>query len=832
MVDPLKRSFFQPSHVYTPIPFWFWNDELKKEEILRQIDQFEKQEVKGFVIHPRMGIPRSMPYLSDEFMEIVKFAVEEAAKRGMQVILYDEGMYPSGAANGLVVKENPEYASRGLEMKEFACNGKTDILIELKEGERLVSIQAVKKTGEDHIDYEATRVLEHEGEKQITFQPPDEGLWSVLLFVDTHSMGTIRGIHEGQDDREPDAPRAADLLNKEATQVFIEKTHERYYAWLKPHFGKTIIAMFTDEPDMLGRGHRRGLKPWTKDFLNEMLNAGMREEDLAVLWLQAGRETELIRRKYDDAVRRRLMESYYKPLSDWCQNHGIALTGHPAASDDIGLLEHFHIPGQDVVWRFIAPDEGTSLVGRHSTMGKCSSDAARHRSRPRNLNECFGVCGKNKGWDLTIDEMKWYLDWLLVRGVNMIVPHAFYYSIRDERRHERPPDAGPNNIFWPEYYRFSRYIKRMSWLMTEGVNQAQIAVLTHEVNIPWKCVKPLFEQQLEFNYLEESLLASCRIENGMICIAKQQYKAVVLESVSGWNAETMAFLERFAAAGGTVIYVDDADEEAMEAIGTAAGVRVSDVDQLPDVLRSVIDPVPSVHPANPDIRLSHLQLGGREVIVLVNEGEQAGAGTLQLPFKGKAEAWKPWNGTIEPVSAAVGEDGMTVSFALERRECLWIVVDPKEEAKSIQVPSLQLVYTHEIAGEWEVSGACGNRKLVSLSSWTEWEGMQHVSGTVIYEKEFELDHLDFDEVVLDLGEVHEMARIEVNGVRHEDVKLWAPYAFSIDGLLRQGRNRVRIEVTNSLANQYDQASVKSGLIGPVKVHGYKKMPGSAAWHHE
>ena len=31
-------------------------------------------------------------------------------------------------------------------------------------------------------------------------------------------------------------------------------------------------------------------------------------------------------------------------------------------------------------------------------------------------------------------DMKWYLDWLFVRGVNMIFPHAFYYSLRDRRK--------------------------------------------------------------------------------------------------------------------------------------------------------------------------------------------------------------------------------------------------------------------------------------------------------------------------------------------------------------------------------------------------------------
>jgi hypothetical protein len=36
-------------------------------------------------------------------------------------------------------------------------------------------------------------------------------------------------------------------------QKFIELTHEKYYAELSEYFGDTIIAFFTDEPNILGR---------------------------------------------------------------------------------------------------------------------------------------------------------------------------------------------------------------------------------------------------------------------------------------------------------------------------------------------------------------------------------------------------------------------------------------------------------------------------------------------------------------------------------------------------------------------------------------------------
>ena len=115
--EELRSAFLSPSDEFSPMPFWFWNDELTEEEILRQIHDFRDHGVAGFVIHPRKGLPGSIPYLGDKYMQFVRFAVEEADKLGMEVILYDEAMYPSGSAHGMVVKENPAWASRCLVME-------------------------------------------------------------------------------------------------------------------------------------------------------------------------------------------------------------------------------------------------------------------------------------------------------------------------------------------------------------------------------------------------------------------------------------------------------------------------------------------------------------------------------------------------------------------------------------------------------------------------------------------------------------------------------------------------------------------------------------------
>ncbi|WP_199613922.1 glycosylhydrolase-like jelly roll fold domain-containing protein [Paenibacillus alkalitolerans] len=815
MFDQLRKEFMEPSGLYSPIPFWFWNDELTKEELIRQIRDFHSKEVEGFVLHPRIGIPKEMPYLSDSFMDLVEAAVREAAELNMQVILYDEGMYPSGSANGEVVRRNPKFGSRGLRMLELPADGPIRWKVPLEEGEQLVSVQAVKISPDKAVSLDETIILKKE-DGFVEFAPPDPEGWLLVAFVETFTNGTIRGIHYGQDDGEPDAPRSADLLNPEAVRLFIELTHERYYRRIGRYFGNTVIAMFTDEPDLMGRRHRKGLIPWTGGFLAEFIAGGGREEELSALWLDAGVRTESIRQSYRKAVRERMERVYYKPLYDWCEERGIALTGHPAASDDIGLLRYFHIPGQDIVWRWLAPEDEKGTVGRHSTMGKCSSDAARHRGRRRNLNECFGVCGQGNGWALTAGDIKWYLDWLFVRGVNLISPHAFYYSIDGKRLHERAPDVGPNNIWWPEFARFSRYIKRMSWVMTDSANTTNVAVLCQADRLSWRVAKPMFERQLEFNYLEESLLQDanvCKLEGGAISIANQRYDTIVLDKGALLEPSTWSKLETFVRQGGTVLeWIED---------GTASAPNFGQLTF--DALERLIDEAcrrmkgkPDLDPAGKDLRVSHVVKEGLHLYVIVNEGESAFDGKIAVAERGRAEIWNAWTGAIEPAAAVEKEAGTEVSVRIERRECLIVAVDPYQKLEPRFLPIPRLTHHIDLSGSWNIEG----REDVSLKSWVEWDGMEHFSGTLSYDADVTWEpDASYDDIILDLGEVHEMARVYLNG-QEIGVRLWGPYRWSVKDRLRNGVNKLRVEVTNTLANRYDRVSLPSGMLGPVGLYCY------------
>jgi len=587
----LFERFLDAPREYTLIPFWFLNDDLDEAELKRQIDDFEAHGVYGFIPHARIGLPESIGFMSERWLHFTKVCVDYAAEKGMYVILYDEGMYPSGSCAGQVVSEDPRYATRCLQRRREP---------DLEEGEELVA---------------------------------EDGRYA---YVNTRSMGTIRGVHYGMDDGQPGAPPSADLLSHEAMACFRRLVLDGHYDALKEHFGKAVVAVFTDEPDVLGRGHTRGTRPWTwgfEGFLEDYLGYDLRPH-LAALWDKKYPDAERYHLDFQRAVDERLEQTYYAPYSQWCEGHGVALTGHPAGPDDIGVEQYFHWPGQDIVWRYIEPYQDKSLEGEQSTMAKCSSSAQRHYGRPRNINECFGAYG----WEFTYDEMMYITNWLFVRGVNLLMPHAFYYSVRGERRNERPPDVGPNNVWWDDYKTYADYCRRMSWLLAQGRHVCHFAVLGSRSSLPWRAARALFETQHDFNYLDALTLEHhAAVSEKAVTIRDMAYPVLIIDGGQYADAAVLDALQPLIEAERVVAYGEPIEGVPHHAPDAATLARVLDALVFPDV---------TITPQHPDLRYIHMKHDTADVYVFANDGEEAIDVELYVSAEQPKQWWDPFRATV------------------------------------------------------------------------------------------------------------------------------------------------------------------------------------------
>lgn len=582
----LFETFVDPPKSFTLIPFWFLNDDLSEPELKRQIDDFAAHGVYGFIPHARIGLPDAIGFMSEEWLRVTKVCVAYAAEKGMYVILYDEGMYPSGSCAGQVVAANPRFATRCLERRP-----KGDI-------------------------QEAWEIV------------AEDAHW---VYVNRPSGGRIRGIHYGEDDGEAGAPLSADLLNSESNACFFRLVLDGHYAALKEYFGKTVIAVFTDEPSLLGRGSVRGVQPWTWGFaqyLESTLGYDFRPH-FGALWDDAAPGAARYRADFTRAVNLRLEQAYYAPYSAWCEQHGIALAGHPAEPGDIGTLKYFHIPGQDIVWRYIEPYRDNAIEGPQSTMAKCSASAQRHYGRTRNMNECFGAYG----WNFTYDEMRYITNWLLIRGVNMLCPHAFYYSLRDKRRDERPPDVGPGSAWWPDYKTYADYCRRLCWLLSQGTPVCHFAILGLPTALPWRAARALFEAQRDFNYLDTDTLANaCTISSEGVTIRGMSYQAVIIDGPAYATEAALRALEPLAAAGRLFAFGEEACGAAKVCADPAALVGAID---------AIVSPSVALQPGNPSLRYAHLRIGEENVYLFANESPEPIRGILTVSAQGEKHWWDP-----------------------------------------------------------------------------------------------------------------------------------------------------------------------------------------------
>ncbi len=618
----LPAEWLDPPHEFSQVPFWFWNDELSETELLRQIEDFRAHGVHAFLIHPRAGLPKSIGWLSERMIGFMRFAIERAAERDMGVILYDEGMYPSGSSSGQVVAENPAFRTRGL------------VCVDLDEARPGSEVQGVRIGSDGEPELAA-------GQNLVAIVRRKNGhRIAVVDRATREGRSVIRGLHFTQDDpprrenrREvpENQPPGADILNPESVACFIRLVYQRYYDEFGKHFGKTVKAIFTDEPSLLARSAERGMVPGTTGIL-EHINAFLGydfTEHLPALWYEDEPDAAKHRRNYNRAIEARLEQTFYQPISEWCQAHGVSLCGHPMGGDDIGPLRHFQIPGQDIVWRYIEPDKPSALEGEQSTQGKCASSAMIHLGRRRNLNEYCGAFGHH----FTFEEMKWLANWLLVRGCNLLVPHAFYYSIRGPRIDERPPDVGPNSAWWPEFKPFAEATSRLCWINTDSTHVCELAILGLNDWLPWRAAKVCFQNQRDFNYLEaRHLWEDARVDAEGIRIAGMHYRALILEEDP--PAQAKPAIDTLAEAGRIIRWDKSMADAAL----------VARIDKL-------IPPDVQAAPQSPNLRVRHVHKGGMDYYLLFNEGAGELECWLTLSAQGLRFLLDPVGGCGESVAS-------------------------------------------------------------------------------------------------------------------------------------------------------------------------------------
>jgi hypothetical protein len=242
-----------------------------------------------------------------------------------------------------------------------------------------------------------------------------------------------------------------------------------------------------------------------------------------------------------------------------------------------------------------------------------------------------------------------------------------------------------------------------------------------------------------------------------------------------------------------------------------------------------------------------------DIYFISNQLDSARTINLSLRVAGRRpELWDAVTGETRPATDWKLEDGRTVlPLHLDRNGSVFVVF--REPAMPPSAPTspnwLATQPVQTLGGPWQVSfdqQQRGPARPVAFGALTDWsqhasDSVRHYSGTATYAQTFRWKPRKpraAQRVYLDLGLVHNLAEVQLNG-RPIGTAWTAPYRLDITDALRKGANQLSIRVTNTWANRLagDQALpadkrptwtpapapaagkplLPAGLLGPVSI---------------
>jgi hypothetical protein len=176
----------------------------------------------------------------------------------------------------------------------------------------------------------------------------------------------------------------------------------------------------------------------------------------------------------------------------------------------------------------------------------------------------------------------------------------------------------------------------------------------------------------------------------------------------------------------------------------------------------------------------------------------------------EAELWHPDTGRIEPASYRIADDRTTVPLHFSPRQSVFVVFRRSASSPMRTLPQRTGTALATVGGPWDVTfppdlGAPKSIQLAALESWTSHgdQGVKYFSGTATYTKTVTALQSWFHSgarLVLDLGTVHDIAEVSVNGTPL--AALWKPpYQVDVTDTLEPGDNHLQIKVTNQWTNR-------------------------------
>ena len=255
------------------------------------------------------------------------------------------------------------------------------------------------------------------------------------------------------------------------------------------------------------------------------------------------------------------------------------------------------------------------------------------------------------------------------------------------------------------------------------------------------------------------------------------------------------------------------------------------------------------------LQFQHRRDGDTDIYFVNNRLDHQAYTTADFRVTGKLpELWKADVGTWEPLSYTIHDGVTTVPLRLEARDAVFVVFRNPAQQMSLSIPAPLVTPILDVTGPWHVAfqpgrGAPASAEFSALSDWTDNTDpvIKYFSGVATYTKTVVVPAAALasdSRIELDLGKVHELAEVEVNG-REAGIAWKPPYRLDITDEVKAGENLLSIKVVNLWPNRLigdqqlgmtkvtfapnstyraNDPLLPSGLIGPVSLTRITRQP--------
>lgn len=593
---------------FYPSPFWAINDKLDINETKTQIKDILDHGFGGAFFHSRHGLITE--YMSEEWFDNVRAAIDTAKENNGYVWLYDEDLFPSGNAGGKVAAVNDEMRVAQIRF-EF-----------VPKGEKPIENQGIFKCA--YRLWGRRRNMQTRPLSAFLYTEPEPEIESFDIITEKQAFEETDA--ERIVVRKFYAPKTpwwsgesySNMLNPEVTEKFIELTHEKYKAEIGNEFGKTVPGIFTDEPHLIPEFNA---VPWWEGMPEKYRNDTGKDlwQDLPYMIFDHPKAQEarlLISRCITD----QFVQAYDRQVYDWCEKNNLIFTGHYSAEDYFdeqlryhmgGVMAHYryiHIPGVDHLCRQTDGLEDSPNFNFNSYITvKQASSAAHQLGREQVMAEIWGVTAHNN----PLGEYKHMGDVHIGLGATFFVPHLSWYSMKGRRKRDFPPVFNYQQTYWDDFAKITEYFGKVSGILTGErdvfseekpkqkpknccdiliIHTIESAVATRKLgfvpdslnylpqdctvpeNLPWdincedrssagriehifrNTSKAVNDMGYECHYGDEDYIEDMgEVKGNIFAIGKAEYRIVIVPEAVTFRPSTINKLTEFAKSGGKVI---------------------------------------------------------------------------------------------------------------------------------------------------------------------------------------------------------------------------------------------------------------------------------------